>query len=94
VGAYLQSLAGAVAFHANVAVAVAALAGLEVSSGLYCMIRGPLVGGEKAPRMAGLALCGSEEGMVRTDVAQFYVPELSPVGLELEILAAELGMAL
>jgi hypothetical protein len=44
--------------------------------------------------MAGLALGRSKDGMVRTDVAQRYVPELPPVGLELEVLAAELGMAL
>jgi hypothetical protein len=86
-GADLQALSGTVTFHADIPVAVAALAGLEIPACFGGVVRRPPVRREQPAGVACLALARIEDRMVRPDVAQFDVPELTPVGLELEILA-------
>jgi hypothetical protein len=93
-GTDLQALAGTVTLHADISIAVAALAGLKISACLGGVVRRPSVRRQKSSGVAGLALARVEECMIRPDVAQFNVPELTAVGLELEILSAEFRMAL
>lgn len=90
----LQALSGAVTLHADITITVAALAGLEIPACLGGVVCRPPVGRQQSAWMACLALARIEDGMIRPDVAQFNVPELTPVGLELEILSPEFRMAL
>jgi hypothetical protein len=89
-GAYLQALTGAVTFHADITIAVAALAGLEIPACFGGVVSRPPVGWEEPAGVACLALAFVEDRMVRADVTEFYVPELAPVRLELEILSPKL----
>jgi hypothetical protein len=83
-----------VTLQADITVAVARLAGLQVPSGLDSVVGRPSVAGEEATGMAGLTLLWSENGMVWTYITQFDVAELLPVRLKLEVVALESGVAL
>ena len=82
---YLQACSGAMTGHANVSVAVAGTAGLQVPPRLGCMIRRPLMARKDSATVARLALGGVEYGMIGPDVAKLDIAELPPMGLKLEV---------
>lgn len=81
------------AFDADVALAVACLTGAQIAPRLDGMIPRPPVTREQTAGMACPALGLRKTGMVGTDAGKRDVPELPPVGLKLQVVALELGMA-
>ena len=92
-GIDLQARACAVAFDADVALAVTCLTGAQISPRFDGMIPRPPVTREQTAGMACPALGLRETGVVGTDAGKRDVPELPPVGLKLQVVALELGMA-
>jgi hypothetical protein len=63
-----QSLLGAVARLADIAVAVARLAGLQIAPSFDCMVARPFVRRKQSAGVARLALRWIENGVVRANI--------------------------
>jgi len=92
-GVDLQARACAMTFDADVALAVACLTGAQISPCLDRMIPRPPVSREQTAGMACPALGLRETGVVGTDAGKRDVSELPPVGLKLQVVALEFGVA-
>jgi hypothetical protein len=93
-GIDLQTRARTVASNADVALAVAGLAGTQIAPRLDGMIAGPdIMAGQHTIGMAIPAVGFRETGVVGSYAGERNIPELPPVRLELQVGALKLAVA-